>query len=100
MAAFLAWLGLVGTVGFGVWSVWQYFRQRLEKGLIHAQRGHLIATRDELAALTAMLNEAVGKGEIIKTNETRQLIRAIAYQLVAVQGHITAMLENLEPAAK
>ncbi len=95
-------LTLVLTIVFGALNVVQFaalIRDWKDRQVWKAHRSHMVATRDELRAIRAMLNEAIENKEIIKTDDARQLMRAIAYQLVGVEGHFDAMLGE-EASAK
>src|SRR5215472_4562657 len=97
MPNWASWSGVLGTFAFGALNVWQYVRYLLDTKVYEAHRGHLLATRNELQAMRAMMTEAIQNQEIIKDDAERQFIRTMAYQLIAVEQHLDAMLGEAVP---
>jgi hypothetical protein len=91
MPNWVAWSGVIGTFAFGGLSAWQGVRYLLDKKVYDAHYAHLLATRNELQSMRAMMSEAIENREIIRDDAERQLIRTMAYQLVAIEQHIEAM---------
>jgi hypothetical protein len=92
MPTWVAWSGVIGTFVFGPITVLGYVKYLLDKKVYEAHRAHLLATRNELRAMRAMMTEAIDNKEIVKGESERGFIRTMAYQLVAVEQHIDAML--------
>ena len=87
MSNWLAWI-------FGVLNVIQFVSYLLDKRSRSAHDLHLIAARDSLAAMRAMFTEAIDKGEVIKTDPTKQFLRQAAYTLLGIEGHLNAALSK------
>src|SRR5215471_21672462 len=97
MPNWAAWSGWFLTVVSVALNVVQYVKYLLDRRVYEAHRGHLLATRNELQAMRAMMTEAIQNQEIVKDDAERQFIRTMAYQLVAIEQHLDAMLGEAVP---
>ena len=96
MPEWAGWLGLV----FGATSVYQFFRDWVNRKALKREAGHLQALGQSLAHLRAMCSEAINSGEVIKSDASKQFVRQIAYSLLTAESQVKAIEDGISGVKK
>ena len=96
----LEFIGLVGTFAFGTISVLQFIRDWKNKQMRQREAAHLLALGQSLAHLRLLCNDAIERGEVIRSEPTKQFVRQIAYGLLTAEAQVAALTEPDKTADK
>jgi len=97
MPNWAAWLGWAATLVFGVISLIQFIQGIIEKRVHQHDAGHLEALGNHLAMLRQMCTEAIEKGEVVKSDSSKQFVRQIGWSLLTAERHVQALLDGVKP---
>src|SRR5690349_15348515 len=97
MPDWVAWLGVICTIGFGVLSLIQYVEGVIAKRVRASERAHVLALGQSLSHIRSMCTEAIESGEIIKTDAAKQFVRQIGWSMLTAEAHVAAIEKSLAP---
>jgi len=96
MPNWVGWAGVIGTFVFGGLSVFQFIRDLISRRVRESEEGHVEALGNSLAELRLICNDTIQRGEILKSDASKQFVRQIAAGLRSAEAHVQVIQNSFK----